>query len=39
MAQNIVVIALDAADYALAREWNCENILLEHNSPLETYSS
>lgn len=38
MAQNIVVIALDAADYALAREWNCENILLDAHGEIETFT-
>lgn len=38
MAENIVVIALDAADYALAREWDCENILLETYGEIETFT-
>lgn len=33
-----VVIALDAADYRLVREWNCRNILLENHDRLETFS-
>lgn len=32
------IVALDAADYALAREWNCENILLERHRELETFA-
>lgn len=36
--QPISVIALDAADYELAKRWSCENMLLEHNGPLETFS-
>lgn len=38
MVENIVVIALDAADYALAREWDCENILLETHGEIETFT-
>lgn len=32
------IIALDAADYALAREWDCENLLLERHRELETFA-
>lgn len=37
MDENIVVIALDAADYALAREWGCENMLLETHRGIKTF--
>lgn len=36
MDEPIAVVALDAADYALAGEWECENILLDRAGPLET---
>lgn len=36
MDEPIAVVALDAADYALASEWGCENILLDRAGPLET---
>ncbi len=32
------IVALDAADHALAREWNCENLLLERHRDLETFA-
>ena len=32
------IIALDAADYDLAREWGCENMLLETHGKLETFA-
>jgi len=35
---TLAVVALDAADYQLAREWNCENILLDEHTELETFS-
>ncbi|MXR41866.1 hypothetical protein GRX01_11025 [Halobaculum sp. WSA2] len=38
MTDTLAVIALDAADYALARRWDCENILLENSGPLETFT-
>lgn len=37
MADTLTVVALDAADYELARRWECENILLDRHGPLETY--
>lgn len=38
MPETLCVLALDAADYRLAREWHCENILLDEHGPLETFS-
>lgn len=38
MADTIAVLALDAADYRLLREWNCENLLLDNHGPLESYA-
>lgn len=35
---SIIILALDAADLRLAERWNCENILLEYHSPIDTYS-
>ncbi|WP_265108314.1 alkaline phosphatase family protein [Halosolutus halophilus] len=32
------IVALDAADYALAREWNCENVLCDTHRELETFA-
>ncbi|PCR91571.1 alkaline phosphatase family protein [Natrinema ejinorense] len=32
------IVALDAADYALARDWECENLLLERHCDLETFA-
>lgn len=37
MSAPITVIALDAADYRLLKEWGCENVLLENHGALETY--
>lgn len=37
-AETLCVLALDAADYRLAREWDCENILLDTHDELETFS-
>ena len=34
----LVVIGLDAVDYRLAKEWNCQNILLENHQKIETFS-
>lgn len=36
--ETLCVIALDAADYKLAREWDCRNILLDKHGELETFS-
>ena len=36
--QTICLLALDAADYDLLTRWDCENILLEDHSAIETYS-
>jgi len=38
MSGTIAVVALDAADYQLAQDWECENILLESHGPLETFT-
>ncbi|WP_247002227.1 alkaline phosphatase family protein [Halosolutus gelatinilyticus] len=32
------IVALDAADYRLARDWNCDNLLLENHRELETFA-
>ncbi|MFD1563003.1 alkaline phosphatase family protein [Haloarchaeobius amylolyticus] len=32
------IVALDAADYDLARDWGCENMLLETHRELETFA-
>lgn len=37
-SDTVAVLALDAADYALAREWRCRNLLLDDNAPLESFS-
>lgn len=37
-SSTIAVIALDAADYRLAKKWDCQNILLKNNRQLETFS-
>lgn len=39
MTDTIGVVALDAADYRLARRWDCDNILLDNHGPLETYAN
>lgn len=36
--ENLAVIALDAADYRLARRWDCENILLDNHGRIETFA-
>ncbi len=38
MTETLAVVALDAADYELARRWECENVLLDQHGPLETFS-
>lgn len=32
------VLGVDAADYALCREWNCSNLLLREHQELETFT-
>ncbi|WP_171052352.1 alkaline phosphatase family protein [Haloterrigena sp. H1] len=32
------IVALDAADYDLARDWGCENMLLETHQQLDTFA-
>lgn len=36
--ETMIVIALDAADYRLAQEWGCQNILLDNHHQIETFS-
>lgn len=38
MSDTLAVLALDAADYRLARHWDCENILLDDHGSLETFT-
>lgn len=38
MTDTIAVLALDAADVRLARDWDCENLLLDDHRKLETYA-
>ena len=38
MTDTIAVLALDAADVRLAREWDCTNLLLDDHAKLETYA-
>lgn len=35
---TLVILGVDAADYALAKKWDCENLLLAHNDNLKTES-
>lgn len=35
---TLVVIALDAADYRLARRWDCGNVLLDNHGRIETFA-
>lgn len=35
---TLVVIGLDAADYEIAKRWECSNILLENHHELETFA-
>lgn len=34
----LVVIGLDAADYRLARDWECDNLLLDNHAQIETFA-
>lgn len=36
MSDTLAVIALDAADLELARQWECTNMLLEQDAPIES---
>jgi hypothetical protein len=38
MSDTIAVLALDAVDVRLSREWDCENLLLDDHRRLETYA-
>ncbi|SDM77909.1 Type I phosphodiesterase / nucleotide pyrophosphatase [Halogranum gelatinilyticum] len=38
MTDTVAVLALDAVDVRLAREWDCENLLLDDHAKLETYA-
>jgi hypothetical protein len=35
---SIAILGIDAADYSLAKKWGCDNILLENNSEIDTFS-
>lgn len=38
MPETLAVVALDAADYTLARDWECDNLLLDSHGQLETFT-
>lgn len=38
MTDTLAVLALDAADLALAERWDCENLLLDRHAELETFT-
>lgn len=38
MTSTLAVVGLDAADYELARRWDCENVLLDDHREMETFS-
>ncbi|GAB3669320.1 alkaline phosphatase family protein [Halopiger thermotolerans] len=38
MSNTVCVLALDAADYELLKKFDCENVLLEKNGPLEVFT-
>jgi hypothetical protein len=38
IADTLAVIALDAADHALLKQWDCKNILLDRHAELETFT-
>ncbi|WP_306059943.1 alkaline phosphatase family protein [Natronococcus wangiae] len=38
MAESLVVLGLDAADYELVRKWDCENLLLSSHREIETFA-
>jgi len=38
MTDTLCVLALDAADYELIRQWDCPNLLLDKHAPIETFS-
>lgn len=38
MTETLCVLALDAADYRLAKEWNCTNILQEQHRGMEVFA-
>lgn len=38
VTDTLAVIALDAADYRLAEEWNCRNVLLDNHDRIETFA-
>lgn len=37
-SKTICIHDLDAADYELARRWQCDNILLENSDSIDTYT-
>ena len=38
MNDTLTVLAMDSADYLLAREWNCKNLLLDSHAQIETFT-
>lgn len=38
MADTLTVLGLDSVDYRLAREWECENLLLDEHGRIETFA-
>jgi len=38
MTNTVCVLALDAADYDLLKEWDCENLLLDDHQGIETFA-
>ena len=38
MSDSLIVLGIDAADYRLARRWDCENLLLNNHREIKTFS-
>lgn len=38
MTKTLAVLGIDAADYRLARHWDCSNILLDNSQDIQTFS-
>ena len=38
MSDSLTVLGLDAADYRLAKRWDCENLLLDNHCGIRTFS-
>jgi predicted AlkP superfamily phosphohydrolase/phosphomutase len=38
MTETLTVLGIDAADYRLARQWDCSNILLGNSQEIQTFS-